>query len=108
MKTFNDFIQNEEVKKPATLRKMTSALLGSITFADDITNHKDGTFTLRQGYFYTNGKTEKDFEKSILSSLKKEGYSAVAVIDSGNIWKEFKGGASVKNQSHWWVKIKFQ
>ena len=107
MKTFNDFLQNEEVKKSTPQRKMTSALLGSITFADDITNHKEGSFTLRRSYFYTNGKTQKDFEKDVMSKLKKEGYSA-AVIDSGNVWKEFKGGAAVKNQSHWWVKMKFQ
>lgn len=108
MKTLNDFVQNEEVKNPsaAPLRKMTSALLGSITFADDIVKHKDGTFTLRRSYFYTNGKTKKDFEKVVLSRLEKEGYLAT-MIDSGNVWKEFKGGSTVKNQSHWWVKIKF-
>jgi hypothetical protein len=106
MKTFKTFTQNEEVKKPAAKRKMTSALLGSIVLADDITNHKDGTFTLRRGYYYTNGQTEKDYEKVVLSRLNNEGYS-VTVVDSGNVWKEFKGGAAVKNQSHWWVKIKF-
>lgn len=28
------------------------------------------------------------------------------IIDRGNVWKDFKGGAPVERQSHWWVKVK--
>lgn len=106
MITFKDFIISEATAQKK--KKMTVSLLRSIiTGVDDATSHGDRQFTVRRGFYYKSGKTVEHFEKEIVSQLEKEGYS-VTVIDSGEIEKPFKGGASTKNSSHWWIKLKVE
>jgi hypothetical protein len=109
MKTFNQFISksiNEIViDKNKKLKKMTGPLIRLLTWADDSSTLSGGIFILRKSFYYRNGKTESDFEKDVVNNLKKEGYQ-VQVLDKGTIEKDFKGGAHIRNQSHWWVKVK--
>jgi hypothetical protein len=106
MKSFKEFKTTEEVTHAnKKLKKMTGPLIRSITWADDSTAQANGVFILRKSFFYKNGKTESHFEKDVVNRIKKEGYQ-VQVLDTGTVEKDFKGGASVKNQSHWWVKVK--
>ena len=65
---------------------------------------RNGIYTVRRGYFYTSGKTTNDFVDRISDVLKQEGV-AFEIVDSGNHWAPFRGGASVCNQSHWYVKF---
>jgi hypothetical protein len=73
--------------------------------ADSITKHKDGTMTFRRGFFYSHGKTSWDHAESINDQLNK---AAVGhkVVGHGRVDRPFKGGASTKTQSHFWVKVK--
>lgn len=61
---------------------------------------KGGVFTVRREFFYTHGVTAKH---QVLS-VKKHIPNAV-IVDSGEVWKPFRGGATTANSSHWFVKF---
>jgi hypothetical protein len=61
---------------------------------------KNGVITVRRGYFYSGGKTAQDFADRIQRDIPE-----AKIIDYGEHWAAFKGGASVAKQSHWWVKF---
>ena len=64
-----------------------------------------GVWTVRTGFFYTHGVTSEKFEASIVKELEEFGI-LIRVLESGEVWKPFKGGASVASQSHWYVKFR--
>jgi len=74
--------------------------IGWKTGADDISLNKN-VITVRRAFFYTMGKTADDYVRRVLSE-----YPEAKIIDKGEVWKPFKGGASVKTQSHWFVKFR--
>ena len=57
-------------------------------------------FTVRRGFYYTHGFTAEKLVEQV-----KCAYPHATILDSGEIWKPFKGGASVARQSHWFVKF---
>lgn len=71
----------------------------------DSLSHRDGVFTAREGFFYTHGKTSLDLVALVTQTLEEHGFS-VEVDDSGEVWKDFRGGAPVGRSSHWFVKFK--
>ena len=72
--------------------------------ADTISRRKDGTVILRRGFFYRSGWTPEKFSEYIMGRLFTAGISA-RVVESGEIWKPFKGGSTVARSSHWYVVI---
>jgi len=94
-----------EQRKIASSQKLTKKFIEENIFVDDVQQSRDGSFILRQGYYYTSGKTEIDFEKSIVNQFDKTLFK-IEVLNRGTVWRPFKGGASTRTQSHWWVKIK--
>ena len=63
-----------------------------------------GIYTYRVGFFYTHGCNHHMVRDSLISSLKKAGIN-YRIIDSGEQWKAFRGGDTLKQGSHWWVKF---
>lgn len=59
-----------------------------------------GIFTVRRSFFYTAGRTADQFAAAV-----KAAFPTAVVIDSGEVWKPFRGGQSVANGSHWFVKF---
>jgi len=57
-----------------------------------------GVFTYRRGFFYRNGVTSQD-----VVDMVKAAYPEAVVVDSGEVWRSFNGGASTAKSSHWWV-----
>ncbi len=64
---------------------------------------KNGIFTVRKGFFYTFGKNIEIYEDMV-----KNAFPNAKIIDSQEIWKPFRGGASIANSSHWFVKFTFK
>lgn len=62
-----------------------------------------GNFILRKSYFYQTTKIES-FIESIKEHLKKI-ENTFEIVDSGNHWVTFKGGAPIAKQSHYWVEV---
>lgn len=73
-------------------------------FADSFGRNKAGNIVLRREFFYTHGKTSEDFASKVQAQLDSAGIAA-NVIDSGEQWAAFRGGASVAKSSHWWVEV---
>lgn len=66
-----------------------------------------GIVTVRRGFFYRHGGTAEGFTAKVLEAVREEfPRTEFEVVDSGEVWKPFKGGASTANQSHWFVKMK--
>jgi len=63
-----------------------------------------GIFIARKGFFYRLGQSQKIFKEDIENKLKnlKLDYE---IVDSGEVYKAFRGGSELKNSSHWFVKF---
>ena len=83
---------------------MTKKEIEKILTVNEVSKTKEGNFIARKGFYYKHGKTEEDLGKSIISDLMKAGIK-YKIIDSGEEWRPFRGGASLRTQSHWWVKF---
>jgi hypothetical protein len=66
----------------------------------DTISKRNGIFTARKAYFYTYGQTEQDAVNVIKIRIP-----SAKIIDTGDHWRPFKGGASIASQSHWYVKF---
>lgn len=65
---------------------------------------RNGEWTVRVGFYYTHGgMSDKVVERVRLALIS---ICEIDVIDHGEVWKPFRGGASVANQSHWFVKFR--
>ena len=63
---------------------------------------RNGVFTVRDSFFYRHGRTEQDLINKVLNAFPN-----AKILESGEVWKAFRGGASVASQSHWFVKFTF-
>ena len=61
-------------------------------------NKRKGVWKMRRGFFYTFGRNVEDF----VGKVKDAGFT---IVDSGTVHKNFNGGASAANSSHWWVEF---
>ena len=61
---------------------------------------RSGVYTARWSYFYRHNVTVENKIAKVKSVLPNAN-----IVDSGDVWKSFRGGASVANQSHWYVKF---
>lgn len=77
-----------------------------ITRADSAGKCKDGTIKLRRGYFYKHGMTAEKYKNSVIERLFEAGADSIHVADFGDHWAPFRGGASVAQNSHFYVNIK--
>ena len=73
--------------------------LKQILCVSQLTKSK-GIFTARQSFFYRHGRSEEKLAEKI-----KERIPNAVIVDMGEVYKPFKGGASVSKQSHFWVKF---
>ena len=85
-----------------TITKKTKlADIKSAIGCSTVSKNKAGNYIARNGYYYRHGATEDDFAERILKKIQN-----IEVVDTKDIWKPFKGGASVANQSHFYVEFK--
>jgi hypothetical protein len=94
--------------KRATMKqKINDALSISGTYADDPSylSHSKGEYTVRDGFYYAHGRDSKQHADSVSQELTRAGI-AHDVVEHGTEHKPFRGGANVRNSSHWWVKVR--
>lgn len=74
--------------------------------ADQISRDREGFIVVRRGFFYPHGLTAEGFRNNVEGKLiKARLQDKFSLHDFGEVWKAFKGGASISRQSHWWVKL---
>ena len=87
----------------SSVQKALAVLKASYGF--DTVGRRGDNILVRKGYFYSNGYDEDKLATKALAMLSSAGIKA-GVVQAGNVWKPFKGGASTAAQSHWWVELK--
>ena len=73
------------------------------TEKDEVTLNK-GIWTVREEYFYRRGRTERD----LINKLTVIFGDNIEILSAGDHWDSFKGGKSVKYNSHFWVKFRIK
>jgi hypothetical protein len=91
IESLNDFI-NEG--------KSIEDIKNSISGADKISKLRNGNYKAYFGFFYTHGQTPEQKVKIV-----KNAYPDAIIVDSGENWVGFKGGAPVDKQSHFYVEF---
>jgi hypothetical protein len=78
---------------------------GEFIGVDHIAMSKDGTFIFRRGYYYAHGGSAEKFAAKVDNMLTAVGIPH-EIVDQGDHWAPFKGGGSIKTQTHWWAKVR--
>lgn len=98
---------------PAKPKKQVSAATriknayenGDLMGADHVAKSSDGTFIFRRTYFYSHGGSSEKFAAKVDNMLTAIGI-AHEIVDHGDHYAPFRGGASIKTSQHWWVKVR--
>ena len=93
----------EKVQAAGTRVKVKRLIIDEL-HADTINTKKGGNILCRWGYFYSHGATAEDYAMQVRKLLTNHNIP-YRIIDCGNHWAPFRGGASVANQSHFWVEV---
>jgi hypothetical protein len=83
-----------------TASKVREALATADCHVDSI-SLKNDVYTIRRGYYLRNG-----FDAEMLADKVRRAFPSVIILETGEVWKAFLGGASVAQQSHWFVKFR--
>lgn len=98
LEKINDYLG--EAIKPELLQKLKDN-------TDDDISGTNKQITFRREFFYSHGGSAEKFADETIKMLEKLGIKGT-VVDKGEIRKPFNGGASTKNSTHWWVKVKIE
>lgn len=82
-------------------KKVTAAEVQDNVIGVDLVTVSKGVYKAFRGFFYTNGGSWQ-----ALASRVRAAYPSAVILDGGEVWKPFKGGAPVNKQSHWWVTFR--
>ncbi len=88
----------------AKISKSTLDLIKQNIYCSQISKNKLGNLIFRKGYFYRMGHSAESFSETISKSLNDLNLK-FQIVSKGDIFKPFKGGASVKSQSHFFVEV---
>lgn len=66
----------------------------------DTVSKKDGVFTCRKEFFYRHDRSAEKYAAEVLKAFPN-----AVIIETAEIWKPFRGGASTRNSSHFLVRF---
>ena len=69
--------------------------------ATTLSKKRNGNYVARWAFFYSNGQTEEQKVDRVVKAFPQ-----AVIVDHDYVWKPFRGGASVANQSHFSVEFK--
>jgi len=87
--------------------KITVKSLRENISCDMVGKLRSGEFKFYRGFFYRHGGDEQVFAARITRDLKAAKLEPFQVIDCGEHYTAFNGGAPIQRQSHWWVTVRF-
>jgi hypothetical protein len=85
--------------------RITVHTLKQVTTCDSCSKNAAGNFLFRRVFFYKMGGTAEKYASGLVVQLQEAGVK-FEVIGQGEVNKPFKGGAPVRQSSHWWVEVK--
>lgn len=84
---------------------MTPQALNQIIHADGAGRKKNGNIVFRWGYFYRHGNSPEKYRDLVQMVLNQQ-HIDHEVVDFGDHWAPFSGGASLARSSHFYVEVK--
>ena len=85
-------------------KTLTMKNLRDAVYADSFGRDRAGDFVVRRGFYYRNGGTAERFRDQVAAQLESAGIK-FTVVNCGEHWAPFRGGASTRNSSHWYVTV---
>ena len=86
------------------MSKSIIAQIKNHVHADMVSRKRNGNILIRKGYFYRGKQDEYSFADSIIKQLTAIGITA-KVVEAGDHWAAFNGGAPLTRQSHFYVEL---
>ena len=84
-----------------------ATVLRRSNYVQSVGRKQNGDIVARRTFFYRNGKTSADFDQHVRNVLDQAGLiDKYHIVESGEMWKTFRGGANAANSSHWFTVIK--
>ncbi len=81
-------------------RNLTSSIRNRLAIIADDVVVKKGVYKARKGFYYRMNGTAESFRERVKATIPE-----ATIINYGEHWMPFRGGASLGNQSHWWVEF---
>lgn len=75
------------------------------TISTDDLQRSGDVWTARRTFYYRHGGTAEGYAAKVSNALTAAGI-VHTVVASGEVQKPFRGGASVRASSHWWVQFR--
>lgn len=87
------------------VNKETIESILCLSSQEDGLTYGRGFFTRRCGYFWTPKCSPEEYFAKQKGMLERAGL-ILSDVSYGDIWKTLKGGAGIKNNSHFWMKFR--
>ena len=86
------------------VKALTASEVDELVMVDQVSKKRDGSgnFVFRKGYFYRHGADAQQFADQVKQKCNDAELNC-EVVDHGDHWASFKGGASLAKSSHFWV-----
>lgn len=90
-----------------TNSQLAKTIRANIIGVETVGRNAAGNVVVRRGFFYRDGRDAAHFATRIVGEAQKliDAKDTIVVVGMGEVWKPFRGGASVKASSHWWVEL---
>ncbi|HQK30017.1 MAG TPA: hypothetical protein PLI58_07730 [Candidatus Syntrophosphaera sp.] len=87
------------------IKKMTKDEMNGILYKEGGINvdqvcKSGNVWTIRRGFFYRFGGSAEMYVEGV-----KKAFPNATILDSGEHWTDFRGGAPLAKSSHWFVKF---
>lgn len=93
-------VNKDGVMKKIPIKVVREKLAGIVDTVSVKHELNGDVFTVRRGYFYRMGASAEK-----LANTVKRIFPTATILDSGDHWAAFRGGASVAQGSHFYVKF---
>lgn len=88
------------------IRRLRSRIKKELTDTyDQISTLRNGNLMFRQGFFYKNGLSAEHLAGCVSRNLTQMNIKH-GIVNQGEVWKNWKGGGTIAQGSHWYVEVK--
>lgn len=88
-----------------SVKIVKNALEANGVYPDAVSKNKDGHIVVRDTFFYKAGRTSEGHTHKVKKALDAAGIKH-SIVDDGEHWAPFRGGASVAKSSHFYTNVK--
>jgi hypothetical protein len=88
-----------------SVKIVKNALEANGVYPDAVNKNKDGHIVVRDTFFYKAGRTAEGHTHKVKKALDAAGIKH-SIVDDGEHWAPFRGGATVAKSSHFYTHVK--